>query len=77
MYEIKIALYENKEDYVQAFLLYLNSDTLKVRVFKWLTDTIEKLKIEENNWKQTNHIVDDDLVSLDGAQSEQNGSQFD
>ena len=77
MYEIKIALYENKEDYVQAFLLYLNSDTLKVKVFKWLTDTIEKLKIEEKNWKQTNHIVDDDLISLDGAQSEQNGSQFD
>ena len=57
--------------------MYLNSDTLKVKVFKWLTDTIEKLKIEEKNWKQTNHIVDDDLISLDGAQSEQNGSQFD
>ena len=34
MYEIKIALYENKEDYVEAFLMYLNSDVLKVKVFK-------------------------------------------
>ena len=69
LYEIKIALYENKEDYVEAFLMYLNSDVLKVKVFKWLTDTIEKLKIIEKEWKQ-NNIVEAD----DGLISEENGS---
>ena len=55
--------------------MYLNSDTLKVKIFIWLTETIEKLKIEEKEWKQNNHIVDEEEKYE--AQSIENGSQFD
>ena len=33
---VKIQLFESKKDYVEAFMLHINSEPLKKIVFKWL-----------------------------------------
>lgn len=43
MSRIKIQLFEQKEDYLEAFMLHLTNETLKKSIFKWLFDTFEKL----------------------------------
>jgi len=43
MSRIKIQLFEQKEDYLEAFMLHLTNENLKKQIFKWLLDTFEKL----------------------------------
>ena len=43
MAKIKIQLFEQKQDYLEAFMLHLTNEMLKKNIFKWLLDTFEKL----------------------------------
>ena len=43
MSRVKIALFESKQDYVEAFMLHLNNETLRRVLFKWLLETLDKL----------------------------------
>ena len=44
---VKIQLFESKHDYVEAFMLHLNNETLRKHLFKWLFDTMDKLAKKE------------------------------
>ena len=43
MTRVKIQLFESKHDYVEAFMLHLNNETLRRVLFKWLLETLDKL----------------------------------
>mmetsp|Transcript_24222 Transcript_24222/g.30018 ORF Transcript_24222/g.30018 Transcript_24222/m.30018 type:complete len:84 (-) Transcript_24222:707-958(-) len=49
---VKIRLFELKQDYVRAFTEHLNDPAHIKYVFAWLTDTLERLKAEEIEWKR-------------------------
>jgi len=44
MFKVKIQLYENKEEYYQAFMQHFNHDNKGDEIFKWIDKTFEKLK---------------------------------
>lgn len=47
MTNIKIKLYEKKQDYVEAFELHFSNPQLKKKVFAWLEVTLQVLHDEE------------------------------
>ena len=49
---VKIRLFELKRDYVRAFVEHLNHQDHIKYVFSWLTDTFDRLKQEEIEWKK-------------------------
>lgn len=59
---VKIALYENKQDYVQAFVLQLNNETLKREIFSWLNKTFYSLTIQEKKWRKEEHIDSEEEI---------------
>lgn len=52
IYQVKIKLFEKREDYYSAFLQYLNQESERKQIFNWLNETLEKLKREEIEWKR-------------------------
>ena len=48
---VKIQLYENKQDYVEAFMQHLNQSQQKKHVFKWLEEKLNQLNEEEAEYQ--------------------------
>jgi len=51
MYRVKIQLYENKQEYFNAFMQHFSSDNKRDEIFKWIDLTIENLKSQEIKWR--------------------------
>ena len=49
---VKIQLLESKQDYVEAFMLHLNSASLKKQLFKWIFETLAKLTQKDSELKR-------------------------
>ena len=45
--KVKIRLFENKQDYVEAFMLHITNEQLKKGLFGWLNETLAALTKED------------------------------